>query len=192
MMGPGRKRRAMRFQRTATFWTITGHRQQSRSNPGPPAGARFAHRSGSHGKSARKTSASTRANPAEKNQPVQRRVKIDPTEWQFRREMHALHAHGGNRRPGRSSKTFAAKLWSMVMITSGFHNSTCSIEKLASPPRLAACDVLRDELDRLHVDRAAEPGLELARPAGAINARPSVGLKGTRCFAPCATPQPSW
>src|SRR5262249_36548848 len=37
--------------------------QQSRFNPGPPAPARFAHRSASRGRSARKILASVRANP---------------------------------------------------------------------------------------------------------------------------------
>src|SRR5262249_60038579 len=33
----------------------------------------------------------------------------------------------------------------------------------------------RDELDRLHIDGAAEPGLEPARPAGVVDARPLAG-----------------
>ena len=64
----------------------------------------------------------------------------------------------------------------MVTMTSGFHSSTCSIETLASPPRRSAGDVARaQELDRLDVDRAAEPGLEPARPARVIDARPLLG-----------------
>src|SRR3954470_8322556 len=36
----------------------------------------------------------------------------------------------------------------------------------------ATGDVARDQFDRLYVDRAAEPGLEPARPAGVVDARP--------------------
>ena len=74
-----------------------------------------------------------------------------------------------------SLRTLAAKSWSMVMMTSGFHSSTCSIETLASPPRVRAGDVLRQQLDRLDVDRAAEPGLQPARAARVVDARAPLG-----------------
>ena len=48
------------------------------------------------------------------------------------------------------------------------------METLASPPRVRAGDVLRQQLDRLDVDRAAEPGLQPARAARVVDARATL------------------
>src|SRR5262249_24716967 len=67
-----------------------------------------------------------------------------------------------------SFETFAAKSWSMVMITSGFHNSTCSMETLASPPRVPPATFCT-------TSSIVSTLIEPPRPAGVVDARPSVG-----------------
>ena len=163
-------------------------------NPAPPARGRSARRSASRDRSACRNRASARAGPRETlrienlrqppqpDQPVHRRREIDPAERQLGRQMHAA-ARAPPRpapRPDRS-RTFAAKSWSMVTMTSGFHSSTCSIETLARPPRVPPATLLRQELDGLDIDRAAEPGLEPARPARVVDARPLLARESRRC-----------
>ena len=65
----------------------------------------------------------------------------------------------------------------MVTIASGFHASTCSTETCTSPPLPERRRDIRraDALDRLHVDRAGESGVETARPAAVVDARTALG-----------------
>src|SRR6516162_9873222 len=113
--------------------------------------------------------------PPQADQPVHRRGEIDPTERQLRGEMHPVRAHGGNRRPGRIARNIRREILVDGDDHIGIPQQHLLDRDVGEPAARAACDVLRDELDRLHIDRAAEPGLEPARPAGVVDARPSVG-----------------
>src|SRR5262249_9569221 len=153
MMKPGRKRRVMRFQRERYDL------DEYRFNPGPPAPARFAHRSASRGRSARKTRVSVRANPPGTNPGTRFSQtttspstgspsgEIAPTERQLRGEMHAVPAPRGNRRPRRIARNIRRE----VLVDGDDHIGIPQQHLLdgdvGEPAARAACDVLRDELD---------------------------------------------
>src|SRR5262249_24663799 len=57
----------------------------------------------------------------------------------------------------------------MVMMTSGFHSSTCSIETLARPPRVPPATFCA--MSSIVSTLIEPPSLEPARPAGIVDAR---------------------
>src|SRR5262245_8638858 len=92
--------------------------------------------------------------------------------------MYAARAHGGDRRPGRIAQDRRSKV-----LIDGDDDVRIPEEHLLDrdireAAARAAGDVLREQLDRLHVNRAAEAGLEPARPACVVDARPALRRDG--------------
>src|SRR6516162_10300683 len=73
-----------------------------------------------------------------------------------------------------SLETFAAKSWSMVMITSGSHNSTCSIETLASPLGVPPATFCATNSIVSTLIEPPSPVSSPRGPRGVVDARPSV------------------
>src|SRR5262245_14832409 len=118
------------------------------------------------------------AEPPQPDQAVHRRREVDPAERQLGGEMYAPRAHSGDRRPGRIPEHRRGEI-----LVDGDDDVRIPKKHLlegdvCKAATRATGDVLREELDRLHVDRAAEAGLEPARPARVIDARTALRRDG--------------
>src|SRR5262245_10254735 len=88
--------------------------------------------------------------------------------------MYAPRAHGGDRRPGRIAQDRRREI-----LVNGDDDVRIPEQHLLDrdvreAAARAAGDVLREDHDRLYVYRAAETGLEPARPAGVVDARAAL------------------
>ena len=111
--------------------------------------------------------------PPQPDQPVDRRREVDPAERHLRRQMHPPGAHRRDLRPHRIAAHARGEIAVDGDDDIGIPQQHLLDRDDREPALALGRDIARAEkLDGLDVDRAAEPGLQPARPARVVDARP--------------------
>src|SRR5215471_977963 len=110
--------------------------------------------------------------PPQPDQTIDRGREVDPAERQLWRQVHAARAYRGNFLPERIVTHIGSKIAVDGDDDIGIPQQHLLDRDNCEPALALARDIARAKIfDGLDIDRAAEPGLEPARPAGIVDAR---------------------